>query len=36
MVSVATSLNEKQVSALAAYFASLPKPASKAPPKAGK
>jgi cytochrome c553 len=29
MVSVATSLNEKQVAALAAYFASLPKPAPK-------
>jgi cytochrome c553 len=29
MVSVATSLNEKQVAALATYFATLPKPASK-------
>lgn len=29
MVSVATSLNEKQVAALAAYFASIPKPAPK-------
>ena len=29
MVSVATSLNEKQVAALAAYFASLPRPARK-------
>ncbi len=32
MISVATSLNEKQVEALAAYFGSLPKPT----PKAGK
>jgi cytochrome c553 len=29
MVSVATSLNDKQVAALAAYFASLPKPGTK-------
>jgi cytochrome c553 len=29
MVSVATSLNDKQVAALAAYFASLPKPGPK-------
>lgn len=30
MVSVATSLNEEQLTALARYFASLPKPAPKA------
>jgi cytochrome c553 len=29
MVSVANSLNEKQLDALAAYFGSLPKPKSK-------
>jgi cytochrome c553 len=32
MVSVATSLNEKQVEALATYFGSLPKPPPKAAP----
>jgi cytochrome c553 len=31
MVSVANSLNDKQLEALATYFASLPKPAAKAP-----
>jgi cytochrome c553 len=31
MVSVANSLNEKQLEALATYFGSLPKPAPKAP-----
>jgi cytochrome c553 len=34
MISVATSLNDKQVEALAAYFGSLPKPTPKAAPKA--
>ena len=36
MVSVANSLDEKQLAALAAYFASLPKPAPKARPKIAK
>jgi cytochrome c553 len=31
MVSVANSLNDRQIDALAAFFASLPKPASGAP-----
>jgi cytochrome c len=36
MVSVANSLNEKQLEALAAYFASLPKPPARPAPAAGK
>lgn len=36
MTSVAGSLNEQQVDALAAYFASLPKPSGKVSPPAGK
>ena len=36
MVSVANSLNEKQLEALATYFASLPKPPIGAAPAAGK
>jgi len=36
MISVATSLNDKQVAALAAYFGSLPKPAPKAAPRGAK
>lgn len=36
MVSVANSLNEKQLEALATYFASLPKPPTRPAPAAGK
>lgn len=36
MISVATSLNDTQVAALAAYFGSLPKPPPKAAPKGQK
>jgi cytochrome c553 len=36
MVSVASSLNEKQLEALATYFASLPKPPPKSAPAPGK